>query len=483
MRLYLINPSNPLVSMAQQSRWRKYRVWKPLGLMLVAALTPPDWQVTIIDENLGVPDYLAMPKPDLVGITAFTSQAPRAYGIADVFKKVGVPVVMGGIHASMCPDEALRHVDAIVKGEAESIWNTVLSDVRSGTLRQRYEGSLGSLETVPPARHDLVPSGYAFGSIQTTRGCPLNCHFCSVSAFNGHSYRYRPIDAVIDELRRIPERLILVVDDNLIGTRPEHIARAKNLFRAMIASGLNKKWICQATINLADDDELLALAAASGCIGAFIGFESLSAEGLAELGKRYNILKGGDLGASVARIHKHGVMVVGSFIMGLDSDTPGVGRRIAAAASRYGVDLINPIFLTPLPGTRLWTSMQEQGRIVANQFPADWRYYTLSFPVARYCQFSWDQILDEMADCCNEFYSRRRIAGRIAASLYRWKGTMILLIANLSYRRNCRKDRERFNDLDLSRGLAWNTIAPQNPEEDAPAYPGLVASLPAVARP
>jgi radical SAM superfamily enzyme YgiQ (UPF0313 family) len=455
MRLYLINPGNPLVTMSQPSRWRKYRVWKPLGLMVVAGVTPVQWDVTIIDENLDVPDYAQMPRPDVVGITAFTSQAPRAYEIAAVFRKLAVPVVMGGIHASMCSQEALEHVDAVVSGEAEAIWPTVLADAAAGSLRQVYEGNLVDLESAPSARHDLLTRGYAFGSIQTTRGCPLNCHFCSVSAFNGRSYRHRPIDAVVREFALIRERLVLVVDDNLIGTRPEHLERAKNLFRAMIAAKIDKKWVCQATINFADDEELMELAARSGCVGAFIGFESLSDEGLAELGKRYNILKGGDPRASVARLHNHGILVVGSFIMGLDSDTAGVGRRIAKAAARYDVDLLNPIFLTPLPGTRLWERMQTQGRIAAGRFPRDWRYYTLSYPVARYQNLSWGQILGEMDDSWRWFYSPWRILRRSFASLRRWRSPLVTLVANLSYLRNYRADRNKLGDLDLSLGAAW----------------------------
>ncbi|MGD0539988.1 MAG: radical SAM protein [Tepidisphaeraceae bacterium] len=460
MRLCLINPGNPLVSMSQPSRWRKYRVWKPLGLLTIAALTPAQWEVSIIDENMGVPDYAHMPRPDLVGITAFTSQAPRAYEIAAVFRKFGVPVVMGGIHASMCTAEALAEVDAVVKGEAEAIWPTVLADAQRGALQQLYEGKLADLESVPPARHDLLSHGYAFGSIQTTRGCPLNCHFCSVSAFNGQGYRHRPIEAVVREFDRIQERLVLIVDDNLIGTRREHIARAKDLFRAMIAAKLDKKWICQTTINFGEDEELLELAARAGCVGAFIGFESLTGEGLAELGKQYNILKGGNIRANVARIHRQGILVVGSFIIGLDSDTPGVGRRIAKAAARYAIDLLNPIFLTPLPGTRLWEKMLVQGRITANLFPRDWRYYTLSFPVARFQNFSWSQMLAEMDESWRWFYSPWRILRRVFSSVRRWRSPLTMLIASLSYRRNYRADLERMGELDLSRGEAWNALDP-----------------------
>ncbi len=456
MLLYLINPGNPLVSMSQPSRWRKYRVWKPLGLMVIAGVTPAEWEVTIIDENLAVPDYAHLPKPDLVGITAFTSQSPRAYEIAEVFRRVGVPVVMGGIHASMCPEEALAKVDAVVKGEAETIWPTVLADAKGRTLQRLYEGNFVDLESAGSARHDLLNQGYAFGSIQTTRGCPLNCHFCSVSAFNGRSYRHRAIDAVVREFAQIRERLVLVVDDNLIGTRPEHLARAKDLFRAMIAAKLKKKWVCQVTINFGEDEELLELAARAGCVGAFIGFESVTNEGLAEIGKRYNILKGGDLRASVARIHRHGILVVGSFIMGLDSDTPGVGKRIAKAAAQYSVDLLNPIFLTPLPGTRLWENMQTQGRITANNFPQDWSYYTLSFPVARFQNLSWAQILAEMDESWRWFYSPWRILRRVSIGLRRWRSPLTMLVANLSYRRNYRADRARLRDLDLSLGDAWS---------------------------
>ena len=132
MRLLLINPSNPLVSIVRvkESRWNRYRVWKPLSLMVLAGLTPPEWEITIVDENLGVPDYPAMPRPDLVGITAFTSQANRAYEVAAHFRRLGVPVVMGGIHATMCLDEVMERVDSVVTGEAESVWPQVLADAR-----------------------------------------------------------------------------------------------------------------------------------------------------------------------------------------------------------------------------------------------------------------------------------------------------------------------------------------------------------------
>ena len=396
MRLLLVNPSNPLVSIVRlgESRWNRYRVWQPLSLMALAGLTPPEWEVTVIDENILVPRYHELRLPDLVGITAFTSQAPRAYEIAAHFRRLGVPVVMGGIHATMCVDEVTRYVDSVVTGEADAVWPQVLADAAARRMKARYDGGLADMDGVRPARHDLLTGDYAFGAIQTTRGCPMNCTFCSVTAFNGARYRQRSVPDVVREFAAIREKRVLVVDDNLIGTRADHVARAKDLFRALAAANLGKEWVAQATINFADDEELLTLAAQAGCAGVFIGFESPTAEGLTEVGKRFNLLKGRDLAASVARIQRHHIHVVGSFIIGLNADTIGIGRRTAEAARQYGVDNLNALYLTPLPGTQLWDQMNAEGRIILDQFPHDWQYYTLTFPVARYAHLSQDQAIE-----------------------------------------------------------------------------------------
>jgi radical SAM superfamily enzyme YgiQ (UPF0313 family) len=449
MRLYLINPSNPLVSIVKvtKSRWNRYRVWKPLSLLVLAGLTPSQWDISIIDENLGMPDYQAMARPDLVGITAFTSQANRAYELADHFRLLGVPVIMGGIHATMCLDEVMERVDSVVTGEAEGIWPQVLEDARHGCLKRRYDGGLAEINDVPFARHDLLPAGYAFGAIQTTRGCPLNCSFCSVTAFNGTHYRQRPIADVVQEFRSVREKHVLVVDDNLIGISSEHIARAKNLFRAMAGANLGKLWVAQASINFADDDELLTLAAKAGCRGVFIGFETPSPEGLREIGKKFNLLKGRDFRASVRRIQQHHILVVGSFIIGLDIDEPGIGKSIADVARRYGVDNLNVLFLTPLPGTRLWDQMKSEGRIALNTFPEDWKYYTLTFPVARYKHLSLDGIIEEMISCDRDFYSMPRILRRVWSNIWQRREPLISLVGNLSYRANLRLNRKAYVDF------------------------------------
>lgn len=450
MRLYLINPSNRIVSMVR-SRWGRYRVWKPLGLLVLAGRTPPEWDISIIDENLGTPDYSTMPRPDLVGVTAFTSQANRAYDVAAYFRTQGVPVVMGGIHATMCLDEAMERVDSVVTGEADSIWPHVLDDARSGNLKRRYDGGVAEIRDIPFARHDLLDGGYAFGSIQTTRGCPLSCEFCSVTAFNGTRYRQRPIPDVVREFHMIREKLVLVVDDNLVGTRSDHIARAKDLFRAMIKADLRKQWVSQATINFADDEELLTLAAKAGCCGIFIGFESPTPQGLMEIGKKFNLRNGRDFRASVQRIQRHRILVAGSFIVGLDVDEPGCGKLIAEAATHYGVDMLDLLILTPLPGTRLWDKMKADNRIAFDAFPEDWRYYTLTFPVARYKHLSMEGILRENLACNREFYSLPRILRRMGRVLCQRRRPLINLVANLSFRSFIRLGGRAHADLRRAR--------------------------------
>ncbi len=457
MRLYLINPSNPIASVHKRSWAARYAVWKPLGLLIVAALTPPDWDITVIDENREMPDYATLPTPDLVGITAFTSQANRAYALARAFRRSGIPTVMGGIHATMRTEEALEHFDAVVTGEAESIWGQVLEDASKHTLRRTYAGEHLDMVHSPIARHDLLPKGYLVGSIQTTRGCPLDCNFCSVTAFNGGRFRHRPIDHVVQELALIREKYVLFVDDNLVGTRTDHLARTKDLFRAIIGAGIRKKWVAQVTVNMGDDEELLALASQAGCYGVFIGFESPTANGLAELHKQFNLRHHRDLKASVRKIQRHGIQVLGAFMVGLDVDEPGIGQRIADTGLEYGLDVLNITLLTPLPGTRLWDSMEKDGRIIANDFPEDWKYYTLSLPVSRYRNLSWGQILDERETCLRVFYSMPQVTLRALRNLWRTRSpskALIGLVSNL-YQGGQSADffRKRAQELDLSRGI------------------------------
>jgi radical SAM superfamily enzyme YgiQ (UPF0313 family) len=455
MLLYLINPYNPLVSLGKSklSMWNRYTVWKPLGLLVVAALTPEEWTIRVFDENVRLPDYNSLPKPDLVGITAFTSQADRAYSIATEFRQKKIPVVMGGIHATMCRAEAAERVDSIVAGEAEGVWKTLIEDFTQNQLKPVYEGSHTSLDHVPSARHDLLPRGYRFGSIQTTRGCPLSCNFCSVTTFNGRHYRHRPVTNVMKEYALIKEDLLLIVDDNFIGTRADHIAHTKKLLKAIIASRIRKRWIAQVTLNFGDDNDLLKLAARAGCIGVFIGFESVSPEGLAEVHKKFNIRNRNEIKTAVRRIHRHGIAVVGSFIMGLDVDRKGIGSAISRTARQYGLDALNVMFLTPLPGTGLYKEMESQNRIILNNTPQDWRYYTLTFPVAKYNHLTWRDMVAEKDQCYSQFYTFPNIARRVISSIKQRRNPFTILFSNLVFRINTlRLDRRVYKSMDLSPG-------------------------------
>jgi len=194
------------------------------------------------------------------------------------------------------------------------------------------------------------------------------------------------------------------------------------------------------------------LAAKAGCSGVFIGFETPSPEGLLELGKKYNLLEGRDFRASVRRIQRHNILVVGSFIIGLDIDEPGIGQRIAEVASQSGVDNLTVLFLTPLPGTRLWDRMKSEDRIVLDAFPEDWKYYTLTFPVARYKHLSLDGVIDEMISCDRDFYSMPRIVRRVWGNLWQRRKPLISLVGNFSYRNNLRLNRRAYADFKRQRG-------------------------------
>jgi radical SAM superfamily enzyme YgiQ (UPF0313 family) len=227
----------------------------------------------------------------------------------------------------------------------------------------------------------------------------------------------------------------------------------------LAAADLGKEWIAQATINFADDEELLTLAAQAGCAGVFVGFESPTREGLTEVGKRFNLLKGRNLAASVARIQRHHILVVGSFIIGLDVDTAGIGRRTAEAARQYGVDSLNTLFLTPLPGTRLWDRMRAEGRVVLDRFPQDWQYYTLTFPVARYKRLSQDQAIEEIMACDHHFYAMPRILGRVWKNVWHRRHPLINLFGSLSYRRNLELYRKAY--ASFSRECGTRRAAPE----------------------
>lgn len=227
------------------------------------------------------------------GITAFTAATPRAYEIAGLYRSKGIPVVMGGIHASMCPDEAINYVDSIVIGEAESIWPKVIQDAEKNNLQKIYKGEYRELTGMPVPRRDLFNKEYIFSTVQTARGCPMDCEFCSVTAFNGQRFRRRPAQEVLAELESINNKMIFFVDDNIIGYGKKSREIAISIFQGMVQRKMNKLWFCQVSLNFADD-EVLLWARKAGCQMVFIGLEAENIDSLKEINKKLNLIKGID---------------------------------------------------------------------------------------------------------------------------------------------------------------------------------------------
>jgi radical SAM superfamily enzyme YgiQ (UPF0313 family) len=377
-RLLLINP----VGRRSGFLLSRFSTVQPLSLAYVASVTPSDWHVTIADE---VFEDVATREADLIGITAFTSNINRAYELAARYRASGIKVVLGGIHASMLPEEALKYADAVVVGEAEGIWRRVLEDFENGRMSGAYTGPRVDLESSPPRpRRDLLNPRYLFQSVQTSRGCPFNCEFCSVSNYLGTAYRQRDPDDVLDELSSVPSKYILFLDDNLVGYSARSRDRAKQLFEGMIRKGLKKRWWMQTSINSADDEELLRLAARSGCMFAFIGFESISTETLRDMRKGINIRIGVENYRKVVNAyHRNGMGVTGAFISGNDYESAAYYKELARYLVSMGVDAVQFAILTPLPGTAFMDRMKKEGRLLYENFPEDWNKYRLSHVVHR----------------------------------------------------------------------------------------------------
>ena len=338
----------------------------------MAALTPPDWTVRIVDENLRIEDGTGW-APDLVGITAITVNAPRAYALAARYRAQGSAVVMGGIHPSTLPEEAARYADSVVTGEAEPVWPQLIADFEAGWLRPRYQGDLLPLAGLCTPRRDLYPRGYCAETVITAKGCPNACDFCSVWRFYGRRYRTRPVDEVVDELEKLPPRRnFWFADDNLAVDRGRTIA----LCRRMVERGIRRYYSIQATLGVAEDAELLAWLRRSGCLFILIGLESLREEAVASIGKP-DLLRAGVSGfrERVACIHAHGIGVYGSFILGLDGDSPTTFDQVKTFTRATGIDCTLVNIQCPRPGTVLWDRLCREGRLLYTDFPADYALY------------------------------------------------------------------------------------------------------------
>jgi radical SAM superfamily enzyme YgiQ (UPF0313 family) len=348
--------------------WPKGRLWGELGfkfpslsLAALAAVTPDFCSIELWDEN--IQPLAPGGAVDLVAITSMTPQAPRAYALAASFRSRGIPVVMGGFHASLLPDEALEQVDSVVVGEGETVWPRLLNDFQQGKMARLYRSDqLVPMADLPRAERSLF-AGKPYlltNTLQTTRGCPFECEFCSVTAFYGRKYRTRPVAGVLAELEQLRKKnsFAFFVDDNLVANR----SYALELFAGM--KGMGFKWLSHAPIDLGRDPELLRAAGESGCVGLFVGFESLNQGTLAAMGKVTN--RAASYLDDAKAFRDNGIGILGSFVLGCDGDTPDIFPQILRFCEEARLEsAIFPI-LTPYPGTAVRQRLEEEGRIVSN---------------------------------------------------------------------------------------------------------------------
>ncbi len=419
MRLLVISPS------WLRTFWNGGKTLAPpMCLPVLASLTPPGVEIHLVDENVEVVD-LAEPA-DLVAITCMTASAPRGYEIADHFRARGVPVVMGGMHPSALPQEASEHADAVVIGEAENQWPRVFADFAAGRPQRFYRTEQRpELKDLPIPRRDLLRTEryLTVNLVQTARGCPHGCSFCSVTPTFGRRYRFRPVPEVIEELLSLRARWVGFTDDNIVACG----GRARQLFEALVP--LNLQWVGQGDLSMARDEELLRLMARSGCTAMFIGLESLSQDSLAAANKRANL--GVDYERAVATIHRHGIDIIGSFVFGLDPDPPGVFRQTVEFAERVKLGAAQFAVLTPFPGTPLYDQLKKEDRITN----LDWSVYTMGHVVYQPRNMTAAQLRQGRLYAYRRFYSLRSIGRRTLVRRGGRSRWLVRTIVNLSYRR------------------------------------------------
>jgi len=344
---------------------------KPLWVGTLAAHTPPDVEVTFRDDGLEPIDVETIrDAPDLVGISVSSKTAARAYAIADAYRARGVKVVLGGIHVTALPEEGLAHADAVVSGEAEGIWEQVVTDARAGKLGRRTpltargiykHAEWPSLEGLPRPRRDLMRSlkYVPFDVVQTTRGCPFPCEFCSVSTYNGSTFRFRPVREVLAELEEVGPRVLFGDDNVMIHTR-----YSRELFEAMVP--LKKHWVAQASLAALHRVENVEVMARAGCRALFIGFESVDTGSVRNAGKKQN--KPTRYRDVVKMLSDHGIAVWGSFVFGLDDDDGDSFMRTVDFCVEAKLTMALFALLTPYPGTRLYKRLAEEGRLTKDRW-------------------------------------------------------------------------------------------------------------------
>ncbi len=407
-RLLLVYPAT------QKLGWVKRFQLPSLSLNQVAASTPPEWDVVIVDE---IQEHICFDGGyDLVGITAMTHQAVHAYQIADRFRERGIKVVLGGIHPTVLPDEAAKHADAVVIGEAEPVWSGLLDDLLSNRLQPIYRSvPTGEVLEIPWSRREIL-AGRKYLTTQTlqaSRGCPYDCSFCTVTPYFGSTFRYRDTADILAELRSFEGKLTIFLDDNILGDP----LRAKPILTGMVGMGL--RWGGQANLRFAEDPDMVRLLADSGCIGIFVGLESADGRH-ANHPKTAGSSSQSDL---IKRIRDTGVVVEASVIFGFDDHDEGIFERTVRYLEKCAPSLPTFHILTPYPGTALFRQYQDEGRLLHT----DWQRYDHGQVVFRPHLMSPDRLYQGWVDARHEAYRWPAITTRVMQS----PGKIINLLYNV----------------------------------------------------
>jgi radical SAM superfamily enzyme YgiQ (UPF0313 family) len=392
----------------------KYSLFPPLGLATLAAYLSPDDQAVLTDEH--VERAKLDDRPDLVVIQVYITSARRAYEIADHYRRLGVYVVLGGLHVTSLPDEAAQHADSIFLGPGEDTWPQFLADFRAKRPQKRYESRIRTLVGLPPIRRDLIKRHLYLvpNSIVVTRGCPHVCDFCYKQAFfqGGKSFYTQPVDDALSEISRLPGKHLYFLDDHLFG----HKRFANDLFAGM--RGMGRVWQAAGTVNSVLEFNLLEKAASCGLRSLFVGFETTNVASLKSSRKFQNINRSYE--DAIKRIHDAGVMVNGSFVFGMDEDDESVFERTVEWAVEQGIETATFHILTPYPGTQLYERMKKEGRLLHS----DWDLYDTRHTVFQPAKMTPGQLEDGYWRAYRNFYTWKNIWKGAAAKQDDWAGRL-----------------------------------------------------------